>query len=108
MKKNEKALYELKANVIAALAQPIRLAIVDYLAAGEKCVCQIASHVCAERSNVSRHLAVLVHAGLLDSRKEGLKVFYTLRTPCILGFLDCVADVLRRREKTARDVLATL
>jgi DNA-binding transcriptional ArsR family regulator len=86
--------YELQAEVIQALAHPIRLAIVDRLRAGEVCVCDIAEAVGAERSNVSRHLAVMLRAGVVKARKDGLKVYYALRTPCILDFMACATRAL--------------
>jgi DNA-binding transcriptional ArsR family regulator len=86
--------YALQAEVIQALAHPIRLAIVDLLRGGEVCVCDIAAAVGAERSNVSRHLALMLSAGVLQTRKDGLKVYYSLRTPCILGFMDCATRAL--------------
>ena len=56
MKAEKKRLYRLKAKVIAAAGNPIRLAIIDFLRDGEQCVCDIADHVDGQRSNVSRHL----------------------------------------------------
>ena len=56
-------LYELQAEVIQAAGHPIRLAILEFLQDGERCVCDIAAAVGAGRSNVSRHLAVLLKAG---------------------------------------------
>jgi len=90
-------LYEMKAQIIRAVGQPIRLAIIDFLKDGEQCVCDIAEAVGAERSNVSRHLSVLLNAGILGCRKEGLKMIYSLRTPCIMNFFSCVADVLKAK-----------
>jgi ArsR family transcriptional regulator len=101
-------IYELKAEVLKALAHPIRLAVADLLRDGEQCVCDIAEHVGAERSNVSRHLAVMVNAGVLESHKEGLKVLYSLRTPCVLNFLSCATDVVREQIEQKRGLLARL
>lgn len=100
--------YELKAEVLKALAHPIRLAVADFLKDGEQCVCDIAEHVGAERSNVSRHLSVMVNAGVLESRKDGLRVLYSLRTPCVLNFLSCATDVVRDRLEQRRALLARL
>ena len=105
MDKQTKKLYELKAEVIRAIAHPIRLQIVDYLADGEQCVCDIARHVGAERSNVSRHLAVMLNAGIVDCRKDGLRVIYSLRTPCVANFLDCVTNVLREQLEAQKELL---
>lgn len=101
-------LYRLKAQVIAAAGHPIRLAIIDFLRGGEQCVCDIARHVAAGRPNVSRHLAVLSRVGIVRSRKNGLRVLYSLCCPCVLKFTDCVAGVLKAQAKEARSVLAGL
>ncbi len=76
-----KRLYEARARVMKALAQPIRMEIAEVLSGGELCVEDIAGKVGAERSNVSRHLSVLAEAGIVEGRKDGLKVFYSLKVP---------------------------
>jgi ArsR family transcriptional regulator len=109
MKNQDRSLlYEKQAEIAKAIAHPLRIAVVAFLKDGERCVCDIAEHVGAERSNVSRHLAVMVNAGLLSCRKDGLKVFYTLRTPCILEFLGCVTQVLKSQAADHERLLASL
>jgi ArsR family transcriptional regulator len=108
MDADQKNMYKLMAEVIAAAGHEIRLAILDYLKGGEQCVCDIADHVEANRSNVSRHLAVMLHAGLVSQRKEGLKMIYSLRTPCILNISDCVRNVLKHRARETSELLANL
>ena len=90
------------ARVLKAVADPIRLAILDQVRDGERSVQQIAEGVGAERSNVSRHLAVLAAAGVLTSRKDGVKVFYGLRTPCILSLFTCVCNVIEADMREAQ------
>jgi ArsR family transcriptional regulator len=108
MDATSRKLYEMKAEVIQAAGHPIRLAVIDFLKDGEQCVCDIAAHVGAQRSNVSRHLAVMLKAGIVDCRKDGLKVIYSLKTPCILNFLACVTDVLRDQVRANSAVLRRL
>jgi ArsR family transcriptional regulator len=93
--------------VIQAAAHPIRLAIIEFLAQNEQCVCDIVEHVDAQRSNVSRHLSLMLKAGVLQSRKDGLKVFYRLRTPCIVDFLGCVDQMLHERIQGEAALLKT-
>ncbi len=100
--------YQLKAEIIQAAGHPIRLAIIEFLSQGEQCVCDIVEHVGAQRSNVSRHLSVMLRAGVLESRKDGLKVIYRLRIPCILSFLGCVDQALRERTRQEAVLLKTL
>ena len=108
MDEQAKRLYQIRAEVMKAVAHPIRLAILDVLRDGEECVCRITEKVGAERSNVSRHLAVMVKAGILTSRKEGLMVYYGIRCPCVLNFLECVEGVLREQLQANNALLSRL
>ena len=108
MDSQSKKLYELKAEIIQAAAHPIRLAIIELLSRGEQCVCDISEHVDSQRSNVSRHLALMLKAGIVECRKEGLKVIYSLKTPCIINFLKCVENVLREKMEDNVAVLAKM
>lgn len=87
--------YKLKAIIIKAMAHPSRLIIIDALAEGEKCVCDLQRLVGSDLSTVSKHLSVMKSAGIVTDRKEGVQVFYRLRVPCVLRFFDCVEAVLR-------------
>ena len=75
----------------------------EALQAGERCVCDLLELVGSDLSTVSKHLAVMRNAGLLDMEKRGLNVFYRLRCPCLLDFLECV-DSLSRIPATGREV----
>ena len=101
-------LFEKQAEVAKAIAHPLRIAIVDFLKDGQQCVCDIAGYVGSERSNVSRHLSVMVGAGVLDCHKEGLKVIYRLKTPCILKFFSCITTVLKQQVKDSEKLLGVL
>ena len=90
-----KARCEARARIIKAMAHPTRLFIVDELSRGKRCVCELTSLVGADTSTVSKHLNTLKTAGIVADRKQGLQVFYSLKRPCILGFLECVTGVLK-------------
>ena len=108
LSKKKRLLFEKQAEVAKAIAHPLRIAIVDFLKAGERCVCDIAANIGSEQSNVSRHISIMVKAGLLEYRKEGLKVLYRLKTPCVLDFFSCVSGVLKQRVKDNEKLLAAL
>ena len=99
LSKKEQLLFEKQSKIVKAMAHPLRIAVVDFLKNGPQCVCDIAEYLGSERSNVSRHLSVLVNAGLLGYRKEGLKVIYRLKTPCILDFFSCITACLKQQVK---------
>ncbi len=94
MATGNKHLFEARAEVFKALGHPSRLAIVDALVDGERCVCELNKTVDADLSTVSRHLSVLRNAGILSSEKRGNQVFYKLECPCITTFYGCVESVI--------------
>lgn len=108
MTDKKELLYAKQAEVAKAMAHPVRIAIIHFLKDGEQCVCDIAERIGYERSNVSRHLAVMVQAGLLEFRKEGLKVIYRLKCPCILDFFTCIGTVLKQQAEEHNRLLAGL
>jgi DNA-binding transcriptional ArsR family regulator len=79
-----------RAAVFKALGHPARLQIVETLASGERCVCDLVELVGLGWSAVSRHLAVLKAAGVLDDEKRGQQVFYRLALPCVKSFTECL------------------
>jgi ArsR family transcriptional regulator len=106
--KKKHLLFQKQAEIAKAIAHPLRIAIIEFLKNGEQCVCDIAEYVGSERSNVSRHLAVMVNAGILDYRKQGLKVIYKLKTPCIVDFFSCVTNVLKQQAKENEKLLKAI
>lgn len=98
------ARFAARARVIKALAHPTRLFIVEELARGEHCVCELREMVGADLSTVSKHLAVLKNAGILTDERRGAQVFYRLRVPCVLNFFGCVEAVLQATAAQAAEV----
>ena len=106
--KKKQLLFERQAQIAKAIAHPLRIAVIDLLKDGPQCVCDIAEYVGSERSNVSRHLSVMVNAGILEHHKEGLKVIYGLRTPCIIDFFSCTTECLKRQLADDKKLLAAM
>ena len=84
-----------RARVLKALAHPTRLHFVERLADGPLCVCELAQGVEADLSTISRHLAILKTSGIVADKRRGTKIFYELRTHCVLQFLECISTVIR-------------
>ncbi len=95
MTDKDKALYEAKARVLKALAHPTRLWMAEMLADGERCVCEFVEAVEVDFSTISKHLAVLKQAGIVDDEKRGKQVYYRLKVPCILKSMSCVEAVIK-------------
>lgn len=90
---NEK-ISQLKAEIFKAIAHPTRIRILELLKNGELCVCHIFEELNVEQANTSQHLAVLKKQGILQSRKEGLRVIYSIKYKEITGLLEMADKIL--------------
>ena len=91
-------LQEEKAAILKGIAHPVRLRIVEALACREMCVCEIAELFDFDRTTISKHLSLMKGLGILDSRKDGLNVMYSLRMKCLASLLSCVEKVVLGQE----------
>jgi len=95
-----------RADIMKALAHPVRFLLVDALSRGDLCVNELNELVDVDQSTLSRHLAQLKKVGIVSERKEGTKVIHHLACPCILQAVDCSMQVLKieldRRRKVLR------
>ena len=98
-------LAEAKAQIFKALGHPSRLIVVEALEAGPRCVCELVELVPGAQATVSRHLDVLLKAGVVRRHREGVKMMYELALPCLLKAMPCVAQALRERLEAQRQVL---
>ncbi len=65
-------------NITKALGDENRVRMLLALSGGELCVCQITELMALAMSTVSKHLSILYQAGLVDARKEGRWIYYSL------------------------------
>lgn len=86
--------YTSRAEVMKALAHPSRLMMLDALADGEKCVCELQALVGSSMPTVSTHLAQMRNAGIIEGRRDGNQVYYRLLVPCVLKLFTCIDAVL--------------
>lgn len=83
-----------RAKIFKALADPVRLDILNYLRDGEKCVCEIVSYLRMPQPIVSRHLAILRSCGLIKCRKHKNRRFYLISDPIVLHVIDAITPDL--------------
>jgi len=88
--------YKQMAAVMKALAHPTRLFILDQLNQREHHVGELTELVGIDMSTMSRHLAVLKNAGIIDCAKQNNMMIYKLLCPCVLDIYQCV---VRMREQ---------
>jgi ArsR family transcriptional regulator len=97
--------YEARARIAKALAHPSRLLILEALDGREMCVCDLTELVGADQSTVSKHLAILKQAGLVEDRKDGVMAYYRVKVCCLKGFWECIEGVLSENLKAQQAVL---
>lgn len=90
-------LAQAKARIFRALGHPTRLTIVEMLAEEERCVCELVEEFGDSQATISRHLDVLLRAGIVRRRREGVRMIYELAMPCLLNAMPCVVEALKRR-----------
>ncbi|MBI5184805.1 MAG: helix-turn-helix transcriptional regulator [Nitrospinae bacterium] len=93
--KVKKDLYGLHSELCRFLTHPVRLEILDLLRDGEMCVNELLKNVDISQANLSQHLAHLRQKGILNTRKEGTSVYYSISNKKILDAFDIMTDVLR-------------
>ena len=90
-------LYGQFARIGKALSSPHRLEILELLAQGERTVESLAQEIGLSVANASQHLQGLREAGLVESRKQGLFVHYSLADPSVFELSRAVRIVAERR-----------
>ncbi len=89
------------AAFLAALGSECRLRIVELLATGERCVCEITPHFATAFSVVSHHLSILERAGIIVARRDGRWIRYRLTDAMVLELVE-TARRLARQSKAGR------
>jgi ArsR family transcriptional regulator len=92
---------QLTTALLAALGSEYRMRMVELLATGERCVCEITPHFPTSFSVVSHHLSVLEQAGIVASRRDGRWMRYRLADDSVLELLG-LARQLARNCKSGR------
>ncbi len=93
------------ADVLKSLAQPTRLKILDFLRAGERCVCEIFPAIDEEQSNTSRHLNHMQTHGILSRRKDGVKIFYAVKHPEVFEIVDLTAAIVKQELEVRNEAI---
>jgi DNA-binding transcriptional ArsR family regulator len=93
-------LVELVAGRFRALADPTRIKILDRLHDGEATVGEITGAVGGSQQNVSKHLTLLLAAGIVARRRAGNFAYYRIADPTTLALCALVCEGLRSRAET--------
>lgn len=103
--KSQKTLFELQAEVCKTLSSPKRLEILSILKDGEKSVSELVEILGVPKANVSQHLAVMRHKGILKSRREGVNIYYSLANQKVIKACTLMKEVLTEQLKERNNIL---
>ncbi len=76
--------------IFKALADPTRLKILECIKEGERCICEIIPYTGKSQPNVSQHLKILKHAGLIKERKDGTRIMIKVSQDKIFDIIKSV------------------
>jgi DNA-binding transcriptional ArsR family regulator len=104
----ERALCEMQAEICKTLTNPKRIEILNTLKAEEKTVTQIVVALGASKANVSQHLAVMRHKGILTSRREGVNIYYRVTNPKVIDACSLMKEVLFEQHSARKKAITGL
>ena len=91
------ALVEVIARRFRIIGEPMRIRILDHLREDEASVHELTTALDASQQNVSKHLQVLLEAGIVGRRKEGNNAIYSIADPSVFALCDDVCGSVRRQ-----------
>jgi ArsR family transcriptional regulator len=90
---SQRAVSNLRVKILSALSDPTRLELLEYLAGGERCVCEIIPAFSRSQSTISKHLNILYETGIIDRRMDGKRTLYRIGNPKIFNLLKEVDSI---------------
>ncbi len=85
------------ADYFSVLGEPMRLRLLNLLRDGEKCVQDLVEVTDTSQANVSKHLKVMLQAGILTRRSKGTLAYYSVEDDLIFDLCNLVCDRLASR-----------
>jgi DNA-binding transcriptional ArsR family regulator len=103
-----RAVYQLKAEFFRVLGHPVRVRILELLKDGERTVGDLQRLLQLDSSGTSQHLGALRKQRVLDSRRVGTSVYYSVRDPRMFALLDLARGVLNTTLTESQAILGEL
>jgi DNA-binding transcriptional ArsR family regulator len=103
----QQKIFQMQCEICKALANPLRMAIVNRLDDREIAAADLIADLGISKVKLSKHMALLIHGGIVESRRDGRQVFYRLIDPEIRKACAIMSSVLYRRLKRG-DKLASV
>jgi ArsR family transcriptional regulator len=103
-----RAVYQMKAEFFRILGHPVRVRILELLRDGERTVGELQTELQMDSSGTSQHLAALRKNGIVEGRRDGTNVYYTVRDPRMFQLLEVARQILTSSLTESQAVLDEL
>jgi DNA-binding transcriptional ArsR family regulator len=97
--KVQQKIFEMQCEICKSLGHPLRLQIVDHLNQEEASASSLIEILGISKGNLSKHMSMLIHGGIVEYRREGRQIVYRLTDPEIHKACAIMRSILYRRLK---------
>ncbi len=101
----DKSLFEMQAEICKTLTNPKRIEILNTLKNEEKTVTELVNALGVSKANVSQHLAVMRHKGILTTRRDGVNIYYRVVNPKVIDACVLMKEVLLEQAMAKRKAI---
>src|SRR5512137_1250181 len=102
----DRSIFEMQAEICKTLTNPKRIEILNILKNEERTVTELVNALGASKANVSQHLAVMRHKGILTTRREGVNIFYRVANPKVIEACSLMKEVLFEQHAAKKKAVA--
>ncbi|MEM2883074.1 MAG: metalloregulator ArsR/SmtB family transcription factor [Nitrososphaerales archaeon] len=103
----DKRIYQMQAEICKSLANPLRIEIINTLKEGAKTVTELMEIIGVNQANLSQHLAILRSKKIVEARRKGNSVYYSLANPKIIEACNLLRQILREQLEAEQKLVAT-
>ncbi len=97
--------YNLHADICKTISNPNRQAILDMMRSGEITVTELVNKTGISQANLSQHLAILRSKGVVNTRRDGNNIYYSISNPKIIQAYDLISEVLQESFQSKHDTV---
>lgn len=101
-------IFELQCEICKAVAHPLRLEIIDHLSKREMGASALLAALGTSKANLSKHMTQLIHAGVVEQRRDGRRVHYRLSHPEIHEACGIMRSILYRRLRQGEELAGAI
>jgi DNA-binding transcriptional ArsR family regulator len=97
--------YNLHADICKTISNPNRQAILDMMRAGEITVTELVKKTGISQANLSQHLSILRSKGVVNTRRDGNNIYYSISNMKIIQAYDLISEVLQESFQSKHDTV---